>query len=333
MTNRYEPIRIRPLRLKGVFGVAWMLLRRGFWGVFLYALAVWGWLYALSSLAGFGQAGNFTALTAALEQFGASPSLDGMFDGMRSVKSMSLLWGLSVILSLFGALAVQPVLSGGLFSEMSARVYGQATGAGGMLRRWKYMLKGYFATNVCCMVAMAAALILLCFAAMLIMLVVVLLAAFSAGMGGAAVALILCALLLLALLWAAMCFFSLVYPVAVNEGKRCFQAVARSARLVRGRFGRMYGVTLLYSLAVCAVMGLIAWAATLLISDGTGWAMLATAPLTLGALCFLLPWQAALYTTLYYDARVRTEGTGWLNEAPAEDTAKQTDGVRPAEER
>jgi hypothetical protein len=119
-----------------------------------------------------------------------------------------------------------------------------------------------------------------------------------------------------------------VFPVAVNEGIKNFKAVGRSFKLVTKRFRRVLGANLLVGAVLFVVFIAFVFAVMYIATnrfagpfDSANLKIMFYVIFGIEALVtlLLLPYGAALNTVLYFDARVRTEGEGWLNYAKAED--------------
>jgi len=135
---RFEgPIDIRPLTVRGTFGIAWRLLRRNFGAAFFYALI-------MQLILLFGAA------------VAVSPVLGSLIKG--DYESADFVIGIVVAVLLFLALMLavfllyQPIYSGVVYGEMSARVYGHGASLGNLFRRSKYALKRFFTTYLCLVV-------------------------------------------------------------------------------------------------------------------------------------------------------------------------------------
>ncbi len=89
----------------------------------------------------------------------------------------------------------------------------------------------------------------------------------------------------------------------VNENLRAFKALARSAKLVKAKFWRIFGFSALTSLAL-----FIAAAVIMLVFWNSSAAYLILIFLIIGILTVLWePYYSALKTVLYFDVRAREE--------------------------
>jgi hypothetical protein len=122
---------------------------------------------------------------------------------------------------------------------------------------------------------------------------------------------------------------SFVFPAAVNENIKNFKAIGRSFRLVGKRFKRVIGANFLVIAIVFIILFALLTAAVYYCTNGfvgpfdtANFKIMFYVIFGVEALIslLLLPYGAALNTVLYFDARVRTEGEGWLNYAKAEGT-------------
>jgi hypothetical protein len=103
---------------------------------------------------------------------------------------------------------------------------------------------------------------------------------------------------------------SLVTPVVVLEDERPVRALARSWRLVRGSFWRVFGITLLAGIIVAVAGGILQLPFTLfgaVLGSGTGGIVI----LVVGAIAagtVTRPITAGVTVLLYVDMRMRKEG-------------------------
>ncbi len=321
--NEQEPIEIRPLTLRGVFGVAWRLLRRDFWGITGLALV-------------------YVLVTLALMLLCALPGLLGIVDiageagnvmrpseVARTVGGVLISFLLLFLMGLALWLVAGPMFSGTLYNELSARLYGETAGFGRLLRRTGYSLKRFFTLNLClsvCVWAVGMAAGVVSSLISPIFALSALAGGVHTGVGGSLDAMVgllpgfavaggLMGLLTTAVSICGTAFLSFTYPVAVNEGLNNFNAIKRGFQLVYKRFGRvlgsmalLWGANLLAGAVLLGIMALIiTWAGIAhdLPAMLVTLALFFVAELLLGA--FMLVYQAALNTTLYHDARVRLE--------------------------
>lgn len=323
--NDYEPIRIKPLRLRGIYGIAWMIYKRSFASMFLFTLVIYGIAtIAIAAING-GSTAGLVSFLESLES-GGFPGYDsfGMsvnnpFQAIAGSVSLSIiLWLMTMLLGLGYALVLQPMIAGGLYTEASARLYGKYSGFKALLRRSKHMLRRFFTTNLCQMLAEWAISIVIGLVVGVLIIILVLMLTFSLIASstlsvGAIVALVAVALVIIAATVTGMSFLAFVYPVAVNEGLKNFKAIERSFKLVSKRFGRVLGVSMTLALVAAVASLPIAAVSFFLIEADRLLAMFVLIPLEIVLACLCMPYGTALYTVLYFDARVRLEGEGWLN--------------------
>lgn len=339
----YEPITIKPMRMRGVFGISWMIYKRGFSAAFLYTLVLYGIIGALAMIAGYNMMENMVGMLDELwssigynfDMFGMSnmsvavrdlapaPEYAGMaLDAMNVVGSSVLL----ELLSLVELLLVVPILMGGLYSEMSMRIYGKPSSAGKLFKRSGAMLKRFFTTSLSKYVAELGIGLVVG-----LLMSVVMVTSMISMIGQIAVnrsvdpsiiiPLIIIYIVTIVLVLAGMCFVSFTYPVAVNENLRNFKAVGRSIKLVAKRFWRVLGANVLFALILSVALAVLMVACYFI----CGQSLLNTVPLFIAVELIIsvlsVPFGIALSTTLYFDTRVRVEGEGWINAGVA-DTAK-----------
>ncbi len=350
---RFEgPIHIRPLTMRGTFGIAWRLVRRNFGAAFFYVL-----LMLLILMVGV--AVVFSPVLGSV--------IKGDYESVDFVISIVVAVLLSMVLMLAVLLLYQPILNGVLYGEMSARIYGPGASTGNLFRRSKYALKRFFTTYLCLVVCGIALSIvqsivssmfggIFGFAGVAAALPGLLsggvlegslggslgnpLALLSGVGAGVFVYFGFLFLLSMAVTLGGQSFISLTYPIAVNESVFNFDAVGRSIKLASKRFGRIIGAKVLYlAVFLCAklVIGALMLLVAALMFDSADPALLATgialyAVLMLGLVCLAIVamlYAPALDTVLYYDARVRLEGNAWLHmeqpETQSESDAYQTE--------
>ena len=323
--NDYEPIRIKPLRLRGVYGIAWMIYKRNFASMFLFTLMLYGIAMLVFGAVYGGSIARLTGFLESLENGGFRAydsfgmGVDNPFQAIAGGLSLGI--GLSMLMMLLGlgfSLVLQPMIHGGLFTEASARLYGKYSGLKALLRRSKFMLRRFFTTNLCLMLANWAISTVVLFVVGAFVFVGVMALTFSmmatsALSAGAIVGIVAVLLVVVAVSVMGMCFLSFVYPVAVNEGLKNFKAIERSFKIVSKRFGRVFGVSMTLVFAATLAVGLIA--VVLYFLQATDWpfAMIVPFVVETALVCLCMPYVTALNTVLYFDSRVRMEGEEWLN--------------------
>lgn len=320
---------IRPLTMRGTFGIAWAVLRRSFGAAFLYALL----MQLLLTLG---------ALVAAVPIFAGL--IKSSFGAEDLEVALNVLVGVLLLIAYGFAvgLVYAPVFSGTLYGEFSARIYAPGASLGQLFRRSGHSLRRFFITNLC----LIAALLVVNFAVSILSgilggvlgfagVAASLFAPLASGTwqavegfltsvsAGLIAYLALAALLNWALELCGQSLVAFVYPVAVNENARNFDAVGRSLKLAGKRLGRVLGAKALYSVAYTIALAIpVAGAvATLMGQEVMSGVTLSPAPSLLTFACALAAfliglvgqlYSVALDTVLYYDARVRLEGRAWL---------------------
>jgi hypothetical protein len=320
MNNSYEPIPIRPLTMRGVFGITWAITKRRFFSAVMYTL-----IWLLIS-------------TAVLVLF-AAPAVIGFSSGETSTAAG--FGALSILLVLLWAaaqwLVVNPILYGGIYTEMSMRIYGQCSNAGKLFSRTGFSLKRFFTLNLCQSVGSWIAGIAVSIVGGTLSSIITAGSMMSAvikvsgrGLMGGSVAInsledlitlgssfivpIVLSILINAL--ASICAvvpLAYTYPVAINENKKNFSALGRGVSLGFKRYGR----TLLATLIASVVFGAISAVVCALFGVGLGFSLAYESlagviiffVLIFAAAYFIaavkLCYLAALHTVLYHDAHTR----------------------------
>lgn len=332
--KQYELIPIKPMRLRGVFGIAWNLYKRGFFGMFCYCLLFMGVFMLIGSFLNSGS-------MASLMKFGEGLDLGNntfyhSFDGLAKGIGFSML---SFLLSLVNMLVLQPILQGGMYTEVSCHMYGLTGGFSGMIRRTGFVLKRFFGTQMTqwlASIGFGIGFFILYFIVLMIAFVSLIPSLlFSNGEPGIGmiIALVMVMLLLVLIFFAAMLFLSFLYPVAVNEEVYHFKALGRSFKLVAKRFWRVFGTNLLVLLILAVIIGILGVGYALLLNNGmdlTLSLMLYTLALVI-VQAFFFPYQVSLSTALYYDARVRFPEDPKEQERPAAEEQPSAQGPIPEE--
>lgn len=325
MNNSYEPIPIRPLTMRGVLGITWTIVKRGFFSAAAYAAA-------------------WTIIAILVLGLCALPAILGVTSG--NAPQMAALAVLSVVLMFVFSLAmwlvINPILSGGLYTEMSMRLYGQSSSLSALFKRTGFTLRRFFTLNLCQSLGQAVAGIA---ASMISSVLYGIVAAggmfgtvmsamrsglFERGMMGSLeetislgagfmAVMVITALVSAGIGLCASVPLALTYPVAVNEGKKNFDALGRGLDLGFRRFGRILCATLIAMLAfmlieviICAIFGIAIGACA---AAGSTAAVIVLAVATAVVMLLLgagmSAYTAALNTVLYHDAHARElAGTG-----------------------
>ena len=317
MNKDYQPIPMRPLTMRGVFGITWAVTKRHFFAGVMYTL-IW------------------VLIAAAVLALCAAPAVIGIVANNAGQEGgVAALVALSVILMFVAALAIWlvlgPIMNGGLYTEMSMRIYGQSSTLSQLFRRTGYTLKRHFTLNLCQYVGRLVAGIAVSLISSVLTGIVT-----AGGMMGAimsaarkglfdsgavqdiseAASLGAGFIALLIIIWLinmvlAICAtvpLAFTYPVAVNEDKKNFSALGRGLNL-----GRILGVSLivalvfmLIALIISAIFGVVLG---ICLAAGSTAAVVISTVVMAVAMLFLAAietnYSAALYTVLYYDAYTR----------------------------
>jgi hypothetical protein len=314
----YPPLMRAPLKMRGVFGVAWQLLKRGFWRMFGFSMALEGTFTLLILLLTFSmlsKTGAFEEMSQGLTQFGnmaAQPPFE--FDTDFALPAVFAYMGLSWLLSLLYAFLVMPAYSGAVYLEMDQRMEGRS---GTLYQLFRYALpigfKRFYTTFLALLVTQIVAGVAMSMISGVISAVLAFSAMFvfmSPG-GNAAGSIIIVVLLLLLMLFlgaAYAAFIAPVYPVAVHEGKRAFDAVFRAFKLAAKRFGRMLSAILLNMLLMLFISLVILVVPALLLAHTIGIMLGVISVISCLLVGVSMPWWAAFTTALYVDASARVDG-------------------------
>lgn len=322
MNKDYQPIPMRPLTMRGVFGITWAVTKRRFFAGVMYTL-IW------------------VLIAAAVMTLCAAPAVVGIIANNAGQEGgVAALVALSVILIFIAALAIWlvlgPIMSGGLYTEMSMRIYGQSSTLSQLFRRTGYTLKRYFTLNLCQYVGRLVAGIVLSLISSVLtgiitaggMMSIMMNAARSGIFDGGALrdisdmaslgagfiaSLIVLWLINMVLAICVTVPLELTYPVAVNEDKKNFSALGRGLNLAFKRYGRILGasliVALVFVLIALILSALFGVALGICLAAGSTAAVVICAVVMAVAMLFLAAieanYSAALYTVLYYDAYTR----------------------------
>lgn len=344
--KQYEPVLIKPLKFRGIFGITWVIYKRGFLSMLIFTFLLssivmlftgalglrnFDMLDRLQEMPNFGFDFDLQGLSASGKALGA-PALPGNFGWMFDAMISGLIFTvLADLVGLVNLLVLQPIYQSSVYTEMSRRIYGEASDLRTLLRRCGFMLKHFFTTYLCYWLVVLGISIVVGLVFMILFFFAAAIAAISfittSVPVGFIVTMILFVLVFIAAMLIGPMLLSFVFPAAVNENIKNFKAVGRSFKLVGKRFWRV----LFANLLVGAVMFLVF--AILLIAVLISFLGDVSGPESMGDLkpmfyvifgvealisLLLIPYSAALNTVLYFDTRVRTEGEGWLNYAKAE---------------
>ncbi len=314
----YPPLMRAPLKMRGVFGVAWQLLKRGFWRMFGFSVALQGTFILLILLLSFSmlyKTGAFEELQQGLTQFSnmaAQPSFD--FDGDFALSAMFAYMGLNWLLSLVYAFLVMPAYNGAVYLEMDQRMDGRV---GTFYQLFRYALpigfKRFYTTFLALFVAQLVAGIALSMVSGILSAVLAFSAMFAfmspgGNIAGSVIVVVLLLLLMMFLSAVYAVFIAPVYPVAVHEGKRAFDAVFRAFKLASKRFGRMLGAVILNFLLTFLISVLVLIGPALLLANHLGVMLAVVSAISCLLMGAAMPWWAAFTTALYVDAAARVDG-------------------------
>ena len=307
MNKDYQPIPMRPLTMRGVFGITWAVTKRHFFAGVMYTL-IW------------------VLIAAAVLALCAAPAVIGIVANNAGQEGgVAALVALSVILMFVAALAIWLM-----------RIYGQSSTFSQLFRRTGYTLKRYFTLNLCQYVGRLVAGIAVSLISSVLtgivtaggMMGAIMSAArkglFDSGAvqdiseaaslgAGFIASLIIIWLINMVLAICATVPLAFTYPVAVNEDKKNFSALGRGLNLAFKRYGRILGVSLivalvfmLIALILSAIFGVVLGIS---LAAGSTAAVVISAVVMAVAMLFLAAietnYSAALYTVLYYDAYTR----------------------------
>ncbi len=315
----YPPLTRAPLRMRGIFGIAWQLYKRGFWQMFLVSLLLVSLptlLLVLPQFALYGRMGLWADIQNDFSQFGQlsafSPDM-----GLQDVGALFGVMGLLSLLSLAFGFLLTPMYRGAVFLEMEERMEGRA-GTLGQLFRYALPigLKRFYTTFLSEYVLNLGIGMVLSILISIIAVIGALSSVFAfmpyfeTGSLPASFFLILGVFVLLILL-ISVClsvFLMLVYPVAAHEKKFAFSAVGRAFKLTVKRFWRILGATLLFTLVTSVISGVLCLPALLLWQNIEAMLALFAVLLSLAA-SLVAPYSAAFQTALYVDTVARVDGT------------------------
>ena len=314
----YPPLTRAPLRMRGIFGIAWQLYKRGFWQMFLVSLllvSLPALLITLPQYAALGRAGVWSDMQSDFAQFGqlSSVSTDaGLADVSAMLGNTLLTWIFSLVIRFL----LTPMYQGAIFLEMEERMEGRAGTLSQLfryalpigLRRFYTTFLSQFVLELGIGIVVFIVYIFLGFFGIMLS-VFSSLTSFASGAVPPAfwmtLGIIVALIVLIAIILSA--FLMLIYPVAAHEKKFAFSAVGRAFKLTAKRFWRVVGATLLLSLVTCVISGILCLPALLLWQNIEAmFTLFAVLAAFVGAL--VSPYSAAFQTALYVDAVARVDG-------------------------
>ena len=311
----YPPLVRAPLRMRGIFGIAWQLYKRGFWQLFLVSLLLVGLPVLLmmlpyfsminmvlpdiqSEFVQFGQLSDFST-GAGFQQVGA------MLGSMLLVCLVGLVWGFLFM----------PMYQGAVYLEMEERMEGRA-GTLGQIFRYALPigLKRFYTTFLAQYVLqMGFGLVVsVIYTFGVFGMVFSAISSFRDLENGAlptpfliTFGIVIALIFLLALIF--YTFIALIYPVAAHEKKFAFAAIGRTFKLTIRHFWRILGATLLCSLVVGLLSWILCLPALLLWQNVEAMFVLLVVLSAVGS-AFTTPYAAAFRTALYVDISARVDG-------------------------
>lgn len=302
----YEPIPMRPMRIRGIFGITWEVYKRNWLSGTLYSLLYILIIFLLIFAFIYPVAVNCLNELAELS-FSYNPrpgDIIRVLSGVFGVLTVSMLAAAAV------QLLLTPIYTGTMYMQMSLRIQGGADSIGGMLKQSGQSFKRFFSASLAqglVSAGFAAAAGILASVPLSMSLVFT---ALSRDITGAIYSVIIVTAILMAGLIFLHCFINFTLPVAANEGLRGFKALGRSFKLSAKKIWRIFGCVLIVTVCFAAVQ--IAFYYLLerlgLWEEYPKIASVA-ASLAVEAVLFSLsaPYFQALFTVLYYDARVRAD--------------------------
>ncbi len=318
MMTPYPPLARAPLRMRGIFGIAWQLYKRGFWQMFLVSLllvSLPSLLITLPQFAELGRMGFWSNMQTDFSQFGrlSSISTDPGLADISSVLGSTLL---ASILSLVSRFLLTPMYQGAVFLEMEERMEGRA-GTLGQLFRYALPigLKRFYTTFLSHFVLNLGIGIIVSLMYLFFFIFGTLgslsssIRYFASGTMPPTFFITIGVTILLIVLITIILntFLILIYPVAAHEKKFAFSAVGRAFKLTVKRFWRVVGATLLLSLVASVISGILCLPALLLWQNiEAAFILLAVLIAFAGAL--VTPYSAAFQTALYVDTAARVDG-------------------------
>ncbi|HWR22012.1 MAG TPA: hypothetical protein VN366_00930 [Feifaniaceae bacterium] len=309
----YPPLARAPLRMRGIFGIAWQLYKRGFLQMFLVSLLVVGLPMLLMFLPYFSTLNLLLPeVQSGLAPFGGSISPEF---GLRQVGGM--LWSmlLTGLVSLLVTFLFSPMYQGAVYLEMEERMEGRA---GTLSQLFRYALpiglKRFYTTFLAAFVLQIGVGVVTslissfgAFGALLSVLPSLIRSPDTAALTAASLPMGVVTVLSLLVALCAGVFMAFIYPVAAHEKKFAFSAVGRAFKLAAKHFWRILGATLLFSLAVGILSCILCLPALLLQQNAEAMFILLAVLLSVVS-ALVSPYSAAFQTALYVDIAARAEG-------------------------
>jgi len=330
MENRqYEPFPLRPLRMRGIFGIAWQTYKRGFFSALLLSFVLIEIAALLSAL---------PMLSAIKELFVQIAEMgDSLNDetAIQLVLSVFGAMGSMALLSLLSTFLLAPMYQGTIHAEFGRRMRGQVSSVGQLFKSCGKGLSRYYSTYLCDILAQMGVNMAVSIVCSVVSSVLLIGTAFSAintmqsgNPTGFIVILVLLVFFAVFVGVVGAMFLSFIYPVAIHENKRNFKAVGRSFKLAGKNFGRVLGATLLFALLAMGVslvgtlpgLGMLAANIAPVIESGDVTALLPSVYVMIAgaflAELLILPYNSAFFHALYYDVASREEEKAFDYTAP-----------------
>ncbi len=318
----YTPMPYAPLRMRGVFGVAWQLYKRGFWQMFVFTLITAGTFLLILMLSLF----HMLKKTGALEEIRSglnqihNLSANGASTDAQAMAIVVFIYVLFLV-SLVYAFLIAPAYRGAVYLEMDQHMAGRC---GSLYQLFRYALpvglKCFYTTFLVLLLVQAVVGMAL---GMLRSMLYPLLMVTAAGvvnnpfaeLSGLMWTGAIISLVGIAINVTYKAFLLLVYPAAVHEGKRAFDALSRGVKLAAKRFGRLLSSLLLLKLILFILSLVVIGLPILLLWDNIGAMLITVFAVLLLWVTLLTPYMAAFSTALYVDSAAR--GYGQMRHAAA----------------
>ena len=242
----YPPLMRAPLKMRGVFGLSWQLYKRGFWQMFgLTLLLMFLFVLIMGILLS-----NPGAMSAMLEDLnlpiGEGPPPADSVGATSTFKFARIPW----MIGLVYALLVTAAFLGAVFMEMDQRMEGRCSTFDELVHNALPIgFKRYYSMFLYLSVVRIPTYI--------VIRIVLRFMVFIVTPSSTILAIVLTMLAYSLLDVAYNALISLIYPVAVHEGKRVFGATGRAIKLSLKRLGRVIGALMLYELLLLAVLAII----------------------------------------------------------------------------
>jgi hypothetical protein len=261
----------------------------------------------------FQNTGMFGQMQKDFAQFGNTAVPSYNFDTDFPISAMFSFMGIAMLVGLLMAFLIMPAYNGAVYLEMDQRMEGRA---GSLHQLIKFALpiglKRFYTTFLSLYVVQIGASIVMSMFTSVISFVLTFSTMFSFALHDtltpgsiALIALVGLITIFLGVVYAV--FISLVYPVAVHENRRAFDAIIRAFKLSAKRFGRLLGAVLLYTVAVCLIGTVVIGLPILLLHQNMGVMFAVIGVVYTLWFALVMPYTAALNTALYVDSAARVD--------------------------